>query len=199
MKLVVGLGNPGSEYRNTLHNAGFWSLDLFLAGHRKKTTHRKHEGLYTRVDFDGEEWYFLKPLCFMNRSGDSVGPFTRDLGLETPDLLVLHDEADFPQGRIQLKRGGSSGGHNGLESIIARLGTNDFWRLRIGIDKDPGMLLADYVLEEVPEETIRPLGEHGARALEEVVTRGLEGAVQTVNSPGFQKVPADPEGLQTAG
>ena len=86
-----------------------------------------------------------------------------------------------------------------MESIIARLGTNDFWRLRIGIDKDPGMLLADYVLEEVPEETIRPLGEHGARALEEVVTRGLEGAVQTVNSPGFQKVPADPEGLQTAG
>ncbi|MFH1018512.1 MAG: aminoacyl-tRNA hydrolase [Pseudomonadota bacterium] len=199
MKLVVGLGNPGSEYRVTFHNVGFWSLDLFLAKHRKKTTHRKHGGLYTRAELSGEEWYFLKPLCFMNRSGECVAPFARDLGLDAGDLLILHDEADFGPGRIQLKRGGSSGGHNGLESIIARLGSNDFWRLRVGIGKDPGKLLADYVLEEIPEEAVRPLGEHGAEALDEVVTHGFEAAMQTINSPKFQQVSEDAEGLQTPG
>jgi PTH1 family peptidyl-tRNA hydrolase len=197
MKLVVGLGNPGGEYRNTLHNAGFWALDLYLARDRKKTTHRKHGGLYARAEIGAEEWYFLKPLTYMNRSGDCVAPFARDVGALPCDILILHDEADFQPGRVQLRRGGSSGGHNGLESLIGRLGFNDFWRLRIGIGKDPAKLLADYVLEEVPEDSVRPLGEHGAEALDLVVSKGFEPAIQAVNSPEFQRFSKESEVLQT--
>src|SRR5439155_10709026 len=117
---------------------------------------------------------------FMNVSGEVVASFAKDLRAEPSEILVLHDEADFDQGRIQLKKGGASAGHNGLESIIEKLGSKDFWRLRIGVGKDSSKQLADYVLEPVSQDVIKPLGELGADALDKILEFGLEKAIHVV-------------------
>lgn len=154
IQLIVGLGNPGAEYERTRHNAGFWWVDAIAASKRaawKKEA--KFSGWTSKASEGGCDFALLKPATYMNESGRSVGAFLRFYKLEAGAMLVVHDELDLPPGTVKLKRGGGTGGHNGLEDLAAVLGTKDFWRLRIGIGH-PGHkdLVADYVLKKARRE-----------------------------------------------
>ncbi len=144
-RLIVGLGNPGSEYENTRHNAGFWLCERLAAklGVNLKREARFH-GIVGRTQ---DQAWLLMPQTFMNRSGQAVAALARFYRIPPPETLVLHDELDLPPGALRLKFGGGLGGHNGLKDIAAHLGTQDFWRLRIGIGH-PGdrNQVVDYVL-----------------------------------------------------
>ena len=131
-KLVVGLGNPGSEYTETRHNAGFWFCERLARelGTSFSKEARFH-GLAANARQNGV--WLLMPQTFMNRSGQSVAALARFYRIEPAEILVVHDELDIPPGQLRLKFGGGLGGHNGLKDITAHLGTQDFWRLRVGI------------------------------------------------------------------
>ena len=150
IQLIVGLGNPGAEYDKTRHNAGFWWVDAIAEAKRaawKKET--KFSGWTSKVAEGGVDFALLKPATYMNESGRSVGKYLQFYKLEPGAMLVVHDELDLPPGTVRLKRGGGTGGHNGLEDLAEVLGTKDFWRLRIGIGH-PGHkdLVPDYVLKK---------------------------------------------------
>lgn len=132
VRLVVGLGNPGAEYTETRHNAGFWFCEQLAEqlGVRFAPESRFH-GLLAHAREAGT--WLLMPQTFMNRSGQSVGALARFYRIPAAEILVVHDELDIPPGQLRLKFGGGLGGHNGLKDTSAHLGTNDYWRLRIGI------------------------------------------------------------------
>lgn len=134
IKLFVGLGNPGPEYAATRHNAGFWWIDA-LARELKVQLQpeRSYWGLAARATVQGQALWLLQPQTFMNLSGKSVGALARFFKIQPEQILVAHDELDFAPGQVKLKKGGSHGGHNGLRDIHARLGSPDYWRLRLGI------------------------------------------------------------------
>jgi len=131
-RLIVGLGNPGTEYSETRHNAGFWFCERLAAqlGVSLGREARFH-GMVGHARGDGI--YLLEPLTFMNRSGQAVGALTRFYRIEPAQMLVVHDELDIPPGELRVKFGGGLGGHNGLKDITAHIGTQDYWRLRVGI------------------------------------------------------------------
>jgi peptidyl-tRNA hydrolase, PTH1 family len=150
IKLIVGLGNPGQQYEKTRHNVGFLFLENLAAdmgcGWRKQADFQSlfAEGLYA-----SQKLMLLKPETFMNRSGLAVGKVARYYKLLPEEILVVHDELDFAVGVVRLKQGGGHAGHNGLRDIIAHLGSNNFYRLRLGIGRPaPGRAVADYVLSE---------------------------------------------------
>lgn len=131
IRLIVGLGNPGAEYEQTRHNAGFWLVDQLARGELKRET--RFQALAAKTRIAGNEVWLLEPQTFMNRSGQSVGALARFYKINPDEVLVVHDELDLPPGAAKIKKGGSSGGHNGLKDITAALGTQDYWRLRLGI------------------------------------------------------------------
>lgn len=135
IRLVVGLGNPGTEYEATRHNAGFWWVDALAdkLGARLAAD-RAHQGLLARVARAGADpLWLLEPMTYMNRSGVSVATLARFYKIAPAQILVAHDELDLPPGQARLKLGGSAAGHNGLKDIQHMLGSPDFWRLRLGI------------------------------------------------------------------
>ncbi|MSQ71072.1 MAG: aminoacyl-tRNA hydrolase [Betaproteobacteria bacterium] len=148
IRLIAGLGNPGKRHERDRHNVGFWLLSRFAAerGIELKTVAR-YQGLVGKLASDGGEIWLVEPQTYMNLSGRSVGALARFYKIFPADCLVVHDELDFPPGVAKLKQGGGAGGHNGLKDIAEQLGSQDFWRLRIGIghpgDRDR---VADYVL-----------------------------------------------------
>ena len=155
IKLFVGLGNPGTEYEATRHNAGFWWVDA-LARELKLSlvADRSYHGLLARGNVNGQTVWLLEPQTYMNLSGKSVAALARFFKIAPQDILVVHDELDVPPGQAKLKFGGGHGGHNGLRDIHAQLGTGDYWRLRLGIghpgDKNQ---VADWVLKKpAPDE-----------------------------------------------
>ena len=134
IKLFVGLGNPGPEYESTRHNAGFWWLDA--VAHELKTTlvmDKAYHGLVARTSVNGQTVWLLEPQTYMNLCGKSVAALARFFKIEPREILVAHDELDIVPGEAKLKLGGSHAGHNGLRDIHAQLGTDDYWRLRLGI------------------------------------------------------------------
>lgn len=133
IKCLVGLGNPGDRYAKTRHNAGFWLLDA-LNRDAKWRNEGKWFGQYAQTLIAGQPLHLLKPQTFMNRSGQAVAALARFYDLVPSDILVVHDELDLPAGSAKLKLGGGHGGHNGLRDIIKALDSNDFYRLRVGID-----------------------------------------------------------------
>ena len=154
IRLIVGLGNPGAKYERTRHNAGYWWVDAIAE--RKRATwakEAKFSGWVAKVAEGERDFTLLKPATFMNESGRSVGALLRFFRIEPADMLVVHDELDMPPGTVKLKKGGGTGGHNGLNDISDALNTKDFWRLRIGIGH-PGHrdLVADYVLDKARRE-----------------------------------------------
>lgn len=154
IKLIVGLGNPGKEYEHTRHNAGFWLLDE-LAWQWKANfkDEKKFFGEVARVSQADSDIWLLKPMTFMNRSGQAVSALAQFYKIKPEEILVVHDELDIECGRIKFKLGGGNGGHNGLKDIQARLGTPNFYRLRLGIDH-PGdrNLVVGYVLNKPSAE-----------------------------------------------
>lgn len=158
IRLIVGLGNPGPEYEQTRHNAGFWLVDNLansLPGCRLQRESR-FNAFVAKTAIKGQEVWLLEPQTFMNRSGQSVGGLARFFKINPDEVLVVHDELDLAPGVVKMKKGGSSGGHNGLKDITAALGTQDYWRLRIGIGH-PRVLgsqqaVADFVLHRPRKE-----------------------------------------------
>ncbi|MFZ1181692.1 MAG: aminoacyl-tRNA hydrolase [Herbaspirillum sp.] len=155
IRLIAGLGNPGPEYQQTRHNAGFWLVDN-LAGGTRLTCETRFDALAAKTCIGGREVWLLEPQTFMNRSGQSVGALARFYKIAPDEVLIVHDELDLPPGSARIKKGGSSGGHNGLKDITVALGTQDYWRLRIGIGHPRGMGLqqavADFVLHRPRKE-----------------------------------------------
>ena len=134
IQLFVGLGNPGPEYEATRHNAGFWWVDQLAAETSTKlSVESKFLGIVGKLKSAGHEGWLLKPTTFMNASGRSVAALAKFYKIDPQAILVIHDELDLPPGGVKMKKGGGHGGHNGLKDIAAHLGTNDFWRLRLGI------------------------------------------------------------------
>jgi PTH1 family peptidyl-tRNA hydrolase len=178
IRLIVGLGNPGADYLNTRHNAGFWFVDL-LAQHFSQSFRyeKRFNAEETKIRNNGEDVYLLKPLTFMNRSGQSVGAMARYYKLEPSQILVVHDELDLEPGDNRLKQDGGHGGHNGLRDIINHLGARDFFRLRIGIGH-PGdrNQVVNYVLHR-PAVGERDAIESANQRTLEVMPLVLEGRI----------------------
>jgi len=160
MKLIVGLGNPGKKYEGTRHNTGFMVMDALADHYNQDISNKKFNGLYTKFKYNGEDIILLKPQTYMNNSGESVGQFLRYFKLKPTDLLVIYDDMDMPTGKLRLREKGSAGGHNGIKSIIAHVGTNEFRRIRVGISKLPRYDVIDYVLGHFTSEE-KPLIEEG--------------------------------------
>ena len=134
IKLLVGLGNPGPEYEDTRHNAGFWFIDAIARELKVSLVpERSYHGRVARTSVNGQNVWLLEPQTFMNVSGKSVAALARFFKIQPDEILVAHDEMDIAPGEAKLKKGGSHAGHNGLRDIHAQLGTADYWRLRIGI------------------------------------------------------------------
>jgi peptidyl-tRNA hydrolase, PTH1 family len=138
VKIVCGLGNPGREYEDTRHNVGFLVVDALASALRIPLVQEKFEGVLGQGNAFDDKVLLLKPQTFMNLSGQSLGPAARFYKVGPEDVLVIHDELDLPLGRLQLKGGGGSGGHNGLKSILSSWGEDGFARLRLGIGKPEG-------------------------------------------------------------
>jgi peptidyl-tRNA hydrolase, PTH1 family len=167
IKLFVGLGNPGSEYEATRHNAGFWWVDA-LARELKVSLHQEkgYHGLVARANVQGHTVWLLEPQTFMNLSGRAVAALSRFYKIQPEEILVVHDELDVAPGEAKLKFGGGHAGHNGLRDIHAQLGTGDYWRLRIGIGH-PGVKseVADWVLKKPAPEQRTAMEECVARTV----------------------------------
>ena len=165
MKLIVGLGNPGPRYRGTFHNVGFDVVDEVARRRGVSFEAAPADALMARLrDVDGGA-LLVKPLTFMNVSGDAVGALQRYFRVAVEDMLVVVDDVALPAGRLRVRRSGSAGGHNGLKSIIACLGTDGFARLRVGVGRgDPRRDLSDHVLSRVTGELRETLVEATAKA-----------------------------------
>lgn len=187
IKLFVGLGNPGPEYEATRHNAGFWWIDA--VARELKTSlvmDKSYHGLVARTAVKGQTLWLLAPQTWMNDSGKSVAALARFFKVLPEEILVAHDELDIVPGQVKLKFGGSHAGHNGLRDIHARLGTDDYWRLRIGVGH-PGVKadVVNWVLKK-PSPDHRALIEESIqrclRALPELLTGEMEKATMHIHT-----------------
>jgi PTH1 family peptidyl-tRNA hydrolase len=154
MKVLVGLGNPGEQYAETPHNLGFKAIDaLASALNAEWKLEKRFKALVAKATRKGEILWLLKPQTYMNLSGESVGPFLRYYGATAKDLLVFSDDCDLPAGRLRIRPSGSAGGHNGLKSLIAHVGTEAFTRVRLGAGRSPEERrgLIDFVLHRFSE------------------------------------------------
>jgi PTH1 family peptidyl-tRNA hydrolase len=186
VKLVVGLGNPGIEYQFTPHNLGFLTIDRIAQRCNVDVVSRRCQAATAKVKLAGHEVLLAKPETFMNLSGLSVRKLIEDLGLEPPnDLIVVHDELDLPFGVLRIKYRGGTAGHNGIESVIGSLGSEDFTRVRLGIQPDhPVRDGAKFVLAQFKKsqlEAVDDLIERGADAVEAILKEGLSAAMNRFN------------------
>jgi PTH1 family peptidyl-tRNA hydrolase len=186
MKVVLALGNPGAAYEATRHNVGWWVLDHLA--HAWDVGPFRREGIALRAEavFAGHDVHLVKPLTFMNRSGAALATFPGRADLDpVRDLLVVVDDATLDVGRVRYRARGSAGGHNGLKSVEAVLGTDEYARLRIGVGQcPPGEDLADWVLEPMStedEEAVIALLPDLARAIEAWIEEGTETAMSRYN------------------
>lgn len=186
MKLVIGLGNPGKEYRGTRHNLGFMVVEELSRRHGVRRQEFMHDAVVAWLNFEGEEVVVAKPLTYMNRSGMAVKPLLAALRLNLEDVLVVCDDLDLEPGRIRIRPRGGSGGHRGLDSVISSLGTRDFARLRVGIGRpDSGEDVVNYVLNrfaQEEEELISRAVALAADAVETWIRQGIEKAMTSYNS-----------------
>lgn len=168
IKLFVGLGNPGTEYEGTRHNAGFWWVDALARELKLHLSMDKgYHGLVARGNVHGQTIWLLEPQTYMNVSGKSVAALARFFKIAPEEILVVHDELDVVPGQAKLKQGGSHAGHNGLRDIHAQLGTGDYWRLRLGIGH-PG------VKSEVVDWVLRKPAPDQREAIEGCIERTLK-------------------------
>jgi PTH1 family peptidyl-tRNA hydrolase len=187
-RLLVGLGNPGREYAGHRHNVGFMILDRLAGAVGIAPGQSKFHGRFGQGDVGRTRLLLLAPETYMNASGEAVAEAARFYKVPPGDLLVIHDELDLPFGRLQLKRGGGTGGHNGLESIVEQLGTPDFARLRFGIGKPQGAnakeRVAGHVLHDFSAEekaALEPLLERSVDMARAWVSLGLAEAMNRHN------------------
>ena len=185
IRLVVGLGNPGKEYERTRHNAGFWLMERFAASqslHFRKDP--KYQALVVRM-LDNGPWLLL-PQSFMNSSGRAVQMLAGFFKIKPEEILVVHDELDFPPGTARIKQGGGIAGHNGLKDISQRIASHEYWRLRLGVGKPPaGSEGADYVLQKPPAEERAAIDDAIGRALAllpQILAGDMQGAMNKLHT-----------------
>jgi peptidyl-tRNA hydrolase, PTH1 family len=184
LKLIVGLGNPGDAYRETRHNVGFKVVDVLADRHHVESWREKFGGLEARSTIGEQAALFVKPLSFMNLSGQAVQAFSAFYKIAIPELLVIVDDAELPLGRLRARSSGGAGGHNGLKSVIESLGTKEFARLRIGVGRGPGEL-GNHVLGRFrPEEhdVISAAVLRAADATEVFIAKGIAPAMNAFNA-----------------
>ena len=157
MKLIVGLGNPGKEYENTRHNAGFKFIDKFAKANDLTFDKEKFNGLYANFTHQGEKVILLKPQKYMNLSGEVLIKFKDFYKIDTKDILVICDDLDTELGKIKIKYKGTSGGHNGLKNIENHLHTNEYKRIKIGISSNKNHDIMEYVVGKMPQEELEKL------------------------------------------
>ncbi len=176
--LIVGLGNPGREYEKARHNAGFRALDILADKLGCKVDKAKFQGLYGQVNHKGRKLLLLKPQTFMNLSGRSVLQLSAFFHVPPQNIIVLFDDISLEPGRLRLRKDGSAGGHNGIKSIIAELGSQEFPRVKIGVGAKPhpDFNLADWVLSAFSaqeEKALQPALERAADAALAIVELGV--------------------------
>ncbi len=185
IRLIVGLGNPGTEYENNRHNIGFMVVDQFLAKKRGKYTEEKPLYHLATVRIKGQHLCIAKPQTYMNLSGEAVKTLAQRLDIITEEILVVADDFALPFGKLRVRKQGSDGGHNGLASIIEELGTTAFRRLRLGIGPCPEDIRAeDFVLEEFCKEELDKLPDFiklGVRCIETTLYCGIDAAMNEYN------------------
>jgi PTH1 family peptidyl-tRNA hydrolase len=187
IKLLVGLGNPGPQYEDTRHNAGFWWLEA-VARELKANLQpeRSYFGVAARLSLQGQVLWLLEPMTFMNRSGQSVAALARFFKIAPDEILVAHDELDLPAGEARLKKGGGHAGHNGLRDIHAQLGSPDYWRLRLGIGH-PGdrQEVANWVLKKPSAEqrdALQQAIERSLKALPDLLAGQMDKATAAIHT-----------------
>jgi len=184
--LIVGLGNPGKDYEKTRHNAGYRALDLLSAKLGCKVDKGKFQGLYGQTTYAGKKLYLLKPLTFMNLSGRSVLQLSAYYKIPPQRIIVMFDDISLEPGRLRVRAEGSAGGHNGIKSIIAELGSQDFPRVKIGVGAKPHQQqdLADWVLSGFSaseEKALVSALERSAEAALCIIDRGVPEAANRYN------------------
>lgn len=187
IKLVVALGNPGPEYEQTRHNIGQMVFDHVSFSHELHWQ-KKFKGLYASRDFSQQKVHFLKPLTYMNLSGESVLPAAQFFQITSGEILVLHDEVDLPYGQVAFKKGGGLAGHNGLKSLAKCLGNQEFLRIRMGIDKPTVGAVHSWVLGPFGKEEKKTLDHYlksTADALETVLKEGFEKSAALYSKKNF--------------
>ena len=181
MKLIVGLGNPGKEYENTRHNVGFMVLDSFVSDFKVE---KKFEAMICKKQIHGEDVIFVKPLTFMNLSGNAVSKIVRYYHILVEDILVIQDDLDMELGTYKLKMNSSSGGHNGVKSIIQSLNTDSFLRLKVGISKVDKNQVIDYVLGRFSKSEYESIHAHFSdfqKIIFDFIEHGTEYTMQNYN------------------
>jgi len=186
MRLIAGLGNPGADYVQTRHNIGFQVIDNLAAQFGQSGWKSKNKAVVTDIRIQEQKIILVKPQTYMNNSGEAVAPLLRWYGFELAELMVVCDDLDLPFAEIRIRKKGGDGGHRGLRSIIAMLGSNEFARLRIGIGRpeDPrvdsaGWVLGKFFPQEMP--VIKEVVERAALAVQVAVAEGLEKAMNQFN------------------
>lgn len=186
MYIIVGLGNPGKQYEHTRHNVGFDTIDVLAERYHISVDAKKHKALYGKGMIEGNKVILAKPQTFMNLSGESV----RELidfykADETEDLIIIYDDISLDPGQLRLRAKGSAGGHNGIKSIIAHLGGQEFKRVKVGVGEKPkGFDLADYVLSRFPKEErgkVDAALERAADAVVKIITDDMAAAMNEYN------------------
>jgi peptidyl-tRNA hydrolase, PTH1 family len=178
--IIVGLGNPGEQYRSTRHNVGFFVVDELVRRWNTTISMEKWQAKYVSLSVKKVKVHLVKPITFMNRSGIAVDNFARFFKVSPDHLLVVHDDLDMAPGRIKLVKGGGTGGHNGIKSLVEVLGTKDFFRLKIGIGRPgngvihPGFPVDKYVLSSFSDEDLHVL-QFQYDSLEEGICLFLQG------------------------
>lgn len=182
--LIVGLGNPGREYKNNRHNIGFMAVDALAQAYQTSFGKVQNKALITDFRLDGKKVVLVKPQTYMNGSGEAVGPLAHFYKVEPSQLLVIYDELDLPFGTVRVREKGSSGGHNGMKSLIAHLG-DTFPRLRLGIGRPPGKMsppayvLQDFGREEEP--VVQELLDTAVKVAETFIKEGITLAMSRYN------------------
>lgn len=185
MTIVAGLGNPGAQYANTRHNVGFDTIDFLAAEYRIQLNHARHKSLTGDGIIQGTKVILVKPQTFMNLSGDALQELMHFYKVEPKDLIVIYDDVDLPVGKLRIRPSGSAGTHNGMRSVVTRLGTTDFPRVRIGVGKPlPGWQLADHVLSRFTQEertSIHAVIERAVDAVPAILLAGAEAVMGRYN------------------
>ncbi len=185
MKLFVGLGNPGAKYEDTRHNIGFRVVDELAKTLNIPLKQEKFKGVFGFETIGGEKVFLLKPLTYMNLSGESVRPLMDFYKISIEDLVVIYDDLDIPPGKVRLRQKGGHGGHNGIKSLLAHLGSEHFKRIRIGVGRpDPGVAVANHVLGEFrPDERdeVEASVTHAVKACQSWLTQDFLKVMNTYN------------------
>ena len=185
MLIIAGLGNPGKEYENTRHNAGFMVMDALAEKIGADISEKKHKALCGKGVIGGEKVILMKPQTYMNSSGESIRAAADYYKVDPSEFIVIYDDISLVPGGIRIRKKGSAGGHNGIKNIIAHLGTQEFPRVRIGVGEKPARMdLADYVLGHFPKEeteTMTTAFKDGAAAVVDMMTEGVEAAMNHFN------------------